>query len=87
MSKSKNDDRRSFIVLFNRELPVNRRKEIARAIAKLPKVQNVDLSDAKRVARLKVTVSDGRSQRRLMREVKQMHGVYETEQITYMHTQ
>ncbi|MBX9878066.1 MAG: hypothetical protein K2Y22_06360 [Candidatus Obscuribacterales bacterium] len=87
MNKKQNDDRRSFIVLFDDGLAVEKRKDIASSIGKLPKVQSVDLSDEKRVARLKVVVSDGRSRRRIMREVKQMPGVYETELITYMRTQ
>lgn len=87
MNKKQNDDRRSFIVLFDKDLAVEKRKNIASTIAKHPKVQHVELSDEVHVRRLKVVVSDGRSRRRIMREVKQMPGIYETERITYMRTQ
>lgn len=85
MPKFNPTQHREFIVLFQKDLPFEKRQEIVETIKQFPTVKDIDISD-ERLRRLKVTVTDGRSRFKTMREVKELPGVFEVELITYYKT-
>jgi len=83
--KNKKDKDTAFIVLFKKDADIAKRREIANAIAELKSVAGVEVSDEK-LRRLKVTATSVRTRFSLMKKVKEIPGVEETELITYCHT-